>query len=108
MSDSKATLLAHNGPMDHPESAELLEDRHDFPCPYTFKVIGASGTALEKRVVTCVQESLGLEDPPIASVRTAQGGRHEAITIEPVCPDAEAVLALYAALRTLDDVLFLF
>ncbi|MEO0663877.1 MAG: DUF493 domain-containing protein, partial [Planctomycetota bacterium] len=70
--------------MDHPQSAELLEDRHDFPCPYTFKVIGAAGASLEARVVECVQSSLGLDAPPQTRVRTAEGGRHEAVTVEPV------------------------
>ena len=94
--------------MDHPQSAELLDARHDFPCAYTFKVIGASGGALEERVIACVREALGLDAPPPTSVKTASGGRHESVTVEPVCPDAESVLKLYRDLRKLDGVLFLF
>jgi len=93
---------------DRPQSAELLEARHDFPCPYTFKVIGEAGDGLEGRVAACVASELGMDAPPETSVKTASGGRHESITIEPVCPDANAVLDLYAKLRALRGVLFLF
>lgn len=101
--------MVHNGPMtDRPESAELLEARHDFPCPYTFKVIGEAGDGLEQRVAECVSRELRLDAPPETSVKTASGGRHESITVEPVCPDADSVLDLYERLRGLRGVLFLF
>lgn len=87
---------------------ELLEARHKFPCPYTFKVIGQTGTDLELRVAQCAKSQLGLDADPKTSVKTASGGRHESITVEPTCPDAQAVLDLYAALRGLQGVLFLF
>lgn len=87
---------------------ELLEARHSFPCPYTFKVIGQTGAELEARVLRCTRNLLGLEGNPVTSVKTASGGRHESITVEPTCPDAQAVLDLYAALRGLKGVLFLF
>lgn len=97
------------GPMDErPPTLELLEDRHDFPGPYTFKVIGAAGAGLEARVAACVAETLGTEAPPETRVRQTEAGRHESITVEPVCPNAQAVLDLYAALRQLEGVLFLF
>ncbi len=95
--------------MDHqPPTVELLESRHCFPCPFTFKVIGATGTDLPARVTSCVQELLRLETSPSSSVKTAAGGRHESVTVEPVCPDAGSVIDLYAALRELEGVMFLF
>jgi len=101
--------MAHNGGMtDRPESAELLEARHDFPCPYTFKVIGEAGNGLEARVADCVTRELVLAEPPTTAVKSTSGGRHESITVEPVCPDAHAVLDLYERLRALSGVLFLF
>ncbi len=87
---------------------ELLEARHNFPCPYTFKVIGKTGTSLEFRVSACAKDLLGLDVAPPTSVKTTAGGRHESITVEPTCPRAQTVLDLYAALRGLDGVLFLF
>ena len=99
----------HNDVMDdRPPTLELLESRHEFPGPYTFKVIGAAATNLSSRVADCVQSALDLEAAPPTSIKTGEGGRHESVTVEPRCPDAESVLRLYAALRELDGVLFLF
>ncbi|MDG1051467.1 MAG: DUF493 domain-containing protein [Planctomycetota bacterium] len=95
--------------MDHqPPTLELLESRHRFPCPFTFKVIGPTGTHLPARAAACVQASLGLEVPPTFGVKAAAGGRHESVTLEPTCPDATSVIDLYAALRELEGVMFLF
>ena len=95
--------------MDHqPPTVELLEARHSFPCSFTFKVIGATGADLPARAGACVQRCLGLDDAPPSSVKTASGGRHESVTLEPVCPDASSVIAIYAALRQLEGVMFLF
>lgn len=93
---------------ERPPTAELLEARHDFPGPYTFKVIGPADDAFEGRIVECVQNELGLPTPPSTRVKTTAGGRHQSVTIEPRCEDAQTVLDLYAALRKLPDVLFLF
>ncbi|MEM9381637.1 MAG: DUF493 domain-containing protein [Planctomycetota bacterium] len=91
-----------------PPTLELLESRHDFPGPYTFKVIGGANADLPERVARCVQDALELSAPPPTSIKTAEGGRHESVTVEPECPDAASVLRLYAALRELDGVLYLF
>lgn len=93
---------------DQLPTLELLESRHDFPCPYTFKVIGAGDLDLEGSVASCVRAELQLEDAPATSVRKTAGGRHQSVTVEPVCPSAQAVLDLYRALRALEGVLFLF
>jgi len=95
--------------MDHQSlTVELLEARHSFPCPFTFKVIGATGTDLRARASACVQGRLGLDSPPPSTVKTASGGRHESVTLEPVCPDGKSVIDTYAALRQLKGVMFLF
>ena len=87
---------------------ELLEARHSFPCPYTFKVIGAGDIDLEASVAACVRAALALDTDPKTSVRTTEAGRHQSVTVEPECPSARSVLDLYAALRALDGVIFLF
>lgn len=93
---------------NRPPTVELLEARHKFPCAYAFKVIGATGTDLEQRVVECIMAELGTQERPPTSIKEASGGRHESITAEPHCPDAASVIRLYAALRAIDGVLFLF
>lgn len=100
---------AHNACMSEPlPPLELLEERHDFPCRYTFKVIGEADEAFERNVARCVQDELQLEDAPSTSVKSTAGGRHQSITVDPMCPDGESVLRLYRALRTVPGVLFLF
>ena len=89
-------------------SKELLEERHTFPGPYTFKVIGEADEGFEGRIKECVQRELRTNAEPRTSVRTTKGGRHQSVTVEPVCPDADSVLRLYAELRKVDGVMFLF
>ncbi|MEM8713212.1 MAG: DUF493 domain-containing protein [Planctomycetota bacterium] len=89
-------------------SLELLEQRHSFPCRYTFKVIGAADAGFEGRVVACVQRVLDLADPPRSSLKETKGGRHQSITVDPMCPSAQSVLELYRELRGVEGVLFLF
>ncbi len=95
--------------MDDPlPTLELLEQRHDFPCPYTFKVIGVAGAAFESSVAECVRSELDLDETPSTSLKTTSGGRHQSVTIEPTCSDASDVLRLYRALRRVPGVMFLF
>lgn len=93
---------------DRPPTIELLEERHEFPGPYTFKVIGAASDGFRESVAECVRAELGMDAPPETSVKTAAGGRHESVTVEPVCPDAQSVLRVYGALKALPNVVFLF
>ena len=49
--------------MNAAHSLELLERTHDFPCPYTFKVIGKVDNGFSARVVAAVhtrKEAKGL------------------------------------------------
>ncbi|MFT6831362.1 MAG: putative lipoic acid-binding regulatory protein [Planctomycetota bacterium] len=89
-------------------SKELLEQRHAFPCPYIFKVIGTADEGFEARVTACVQRELRTNVQPPSSVRETKGGRHQSVTVEPTCPDADSVLRLYAELRKVEGVMFLF
>ncbi|WP_419191075.1 YbeD family protein [Saltatorellus ferox] len=89
-------------------SRELLEQRHSFPCRYTFKVIGEADEGLQGRVTDCIQRELRTNMQPPSSIRTTKGGRHQSVTVEPTCPDADAVLRLYAELRKVEGVMFLF
>ncbi len=89
-------------------SKELLEERHSFPCPYTFKVIGEADEGFQARIKECVQRELRTNIEPPSSVRETKGGRHQSVTVEPTCPDADSVLRLYAELRKVDGVMFLF
>jgi putative lipoic acid-binding regulatory protein len=78
---------------------ELLENTHHFPGPYVFKVIGQVENGFVARAVAAVREELaGGVDPPF-SVRHTAGGRHVAVTVEPLLFSAHEVIAVYRRLR---------
>jgi putative lipoic acid-binding regulatory protein len=77
---------------------KLLESTHTFPGPYMFKVIGRTDLGFVARTVAAVREEMGdAEDPPY-KVRESVGGRHTAVTLEPVVQTARQVLAIYRRL----------
>jgi uncharacterized protein len=85
--------------------AELLDRTHQFPCAYTFKVIGAADADLADRIVAVVREALSHEFDPPYSVRESRGGRHIAITVEPVVQNSAEVLAVYQVIKTTEGVM---
>ena len=81
---------------------ELLQEQHQFPCTFTFKAIGRSSAGFAAQVVSAVRQELdGTEDPP-HSLRQTSGGRHVAITVEPVVETATQVLAIHRAIGEID------
>ncbi len=86
---------------------ELLNQTHDFPTRVVIKVIGVNRPTLVTEVVTCVRSEMSFEDPPEYSLREARGGRHIAITIEPLLERAEQVLAIYDRLKVLEGIVML-
>ncbi len=84
--------------MGEQRTLELLESTHTFPGPYTFKVIGRTDLGFVARTVAAVRDELNeAEDPPYR-VRQSVGGRHTAVTLEPVVQTAQQVLAVYRRL----------
>ena len=77
----------------------LLESTHTFPGPYIFKVIGKTDLGFVARTVAAVREELGEDADPPYRVRESVGGRHTAVTLEPVVQTARQVLAIYRRLR---------
>jgi putative lipoic acid-binding regulatory protein len=89
-------------------TVDLLEQTHDFPCPYVFKAIGKADKGFQARVVAAVREELNFEIDPPARIREAVGGRHLSITLEPVVQSAHQVLAVYRRLKLLEGMVMLF
>jgi len=69
---------------------DLLEQTHTFPCPYAFKIIGKADAGFSARVVTIVREELRIEVDPPHHVRGSVGGRHLAVTLEPIVGSASS------------------
>jgi uncharacterized protein len=93
--------------MDSLPSLELLEANHTFPGPYQFKVIGRVENGFIARVVAAVREELAFPVDPAYTVREARGGRHVAVTLEPMLPSAGHVLAVYRRLGALEGLVLL-
>jgi hypothetical protein len=94
--------------LDDLPSIELLREAHSFPGAYVFKAIGRSDDGFAARVVAAVRDELKLEIDPPYRCREAVGGRHVAVTLEPVLESAEAVLAVYRRLMKTPGLVLLF
>jgi putative lipoic acid-binding regulatory protein len=88
-------------------SVEMLESRHNFPCPFIFKVIGAAEENFIARVISEVRHELNMEIDPHYTMRSTKNGAHIAITLEPECESAQQVLAIYSRLSGMDGVVML-
>lgn len=91
----------------HLPPRELLLETHNFPCPYTFKVIGESNEEFVQNIVAAVRLGMKYDfDPPFRSKETA-AGRHISLTFEPVVDNPDQVLAVYAELQQQQGVVML-
>jgi putative lipoic acid-binding regulatory protein len=89
-------------------SADLLERTHDFPCTFTFKVIGKVDNGFSARVIAAIREALHAEADPPFRVREAAGGRHISVTVEPLVQTAEQVLAVYRRIALIAGLVLVF
>jgi putative lipoic acid-binding regulatory protein len=87
---------------------ELLEDTHQFPCPYLFKIIGKPDREFVTRVVAEFSAELGGGAEVPYRVRDAVGGRHVSVTLEPMVQSAQQVVAIYRRLGALDGLVIMF
>ena len=88
-------------------SVESLESHHNFPCAYTFKVIGSTDNNFLARVIKAVRHELEMDVDLEYSVRSTKNGAHIAITLEPNCESPQQVLAIYSRLSGMNGVVML-
>jgi putative lipoic acid-binding regulatory protein len=93
--------------MNESSAIELLEANHKFPCPYLFKVIGRQEKGFVARVVAAVRDEMAESIDPPFKVRETAGGRHVAVSLEPVMQTADQVLAVYRRIRTVAGLVML-
>ena len=93
--------------VDHFESIELLESTHLFPSRFMIKVIGTTDDDFVGRTVEAVRQGLQASIDPPYRTRSTAGGRHVAVTFEPVVKSAEQVLAVYRCIRDLQGLVLL-
>lgn len=93
--------------MNDDPAIELLESTHDFPCAYTFKIIGRAEEHFVGRVLTAARGELPADAEPPFSSRKTSSGRHVSVTLEPRCETAQQVLDIYRALQEVEGIVLL-
>ncbi|RMH00290.1 MAG: DUF493 family protein [Deltaproteobacteria bacterium] len=91
---------------DVAESKALLEATHAFPGSYVFKAFGPAGDAFESGVVAAAATVVERERIRVAR-RESGSGRKVCVTLDVDVASADEVLAIYAALRTVDALVLL-
>lgn len=94
--------------MEYRQEIDLLESTHLFPGTYQFKVIGATEDDFVGRVLSAVQEEIPAPSDVDYSLRTMRAGRHVGVTLNIAVQSPEQVLALYARIREVQGLAFLF
>lgn len=90
--------------MERDEALELLKAQHIFPGPYDFRVVVRTGSA-SAVVTTAVRAAVpGLSVSGVTE-KPSRKGTYVALRIATTCLSAEMVLAVYAILQELDEVL---
>ncbi len=98
---------ACRGPLLTADALKLLEEHHQFPGPYTFKVIGFAGEAFLAAVKEAAQGVLGSADDYELSTRPSSAGRYVSISLDADMRDSAQVLDMYTALKQVQGVVVL-
>jgi uncharacterized protein len=76
---------------------EALRQAHEFPCRYTFKVIGENTTVFMARAIEVVRLVLPRAVPE-TSTRESRYGKAQSVTLVVEVPSAELVVAIHKGL----------
>ncbi len=88
--------------MTSEHARELLAATHPFPGVYTIKAIGRARPGFVDHIVQAARCALERAADVQHSVRTTPQGRHVAVTLQLSVLTPEEVLAVYAALKTIE------
>ncbi|MCF8032687.1 MAG: DUF493 domain-containing protein [Desulfarculaceae bacterium] len=90
-------------PASREESLQLLEQFHDFPGPYMFKVIAFDSEDLAAEVRRQAEAVLGpLTEQGSVRTRPSSGGKYLSVTLEAELASAEQVLQVYESLKQVE------
>ncbi len=84
----------HIDPFPTPFSCKEKPDI-EYPCPWTYKVIGMSADALKKAIATV----MGEREVMITPSHTSSGGKYCSMNVEVVLEDDETRLRYYQNLK---------
>jgi len=86
-------------------SITRLQEVHDFPGRYLFKVFGTNSPAFVEAVRQALVEELEEASPDFAlSTRESARGKHVCVTLDTLVQTPEQVHELYLAFRNVDGV----
>ncbi|MEO2266807.1 DUF493 family protein YbeD [Pseudoalteromonas sp. YIC-656] len=74
----------------------------EFPCPFTFKVMGLANVELTEQVLTVMQEHAPGDYAP--KTKASSKGNYESVTIVATVTSKEHIEIIYTELGGLDDV----
>ncbi|MCB2191424.1 MAG: DUF493 domain-containing protein [Deltaproteobacteria bacterium] len=94
--------------VERQQALKRLEEHHDFPCVYMFKVIGYNSGELAQEVRRAAETVLGpiMGKNEIRS-RPSSGDKYLAVTIETKVESSAQVLDVYDALKALEGLIAL-
>ena len=93
---------------DYRPSVELLESTHSFPCQYQIKAIGRTEGDFVSQALAAVVGELASALELDYTIRSTQGGRHVALTLDITVQNAEQVRSIYAKLHEVKGLTLLF
>jgi uncharacterized protein len=94
---------------DESQLLELLRAQHDFPGPFTFKVICRNIDGIAERIRAAAAGAVELVEPAApARERASTGARFVSLTLDLVVRRPEHILELYRVLRGQDGVISCF
>ncbi len=87
------------------EFLDKLDDIHEFPCDFFFKVIGDNSPEF---VAQCVQGTVNVLGPVSIDVKTRESskGNHVSITLSAQLDSSELVLEVFKILQGIEGVKF--
>lgn len=89
---------------DNQESLRLLEEYHQFPGEYTFKIIGPNSHAWFAMVKQAAESVLGNIGDCLQTSASSSSQRYQSLSLCVHVADAAKVLEVYAALKKVPDV----
>jgi len=83
---------------------QSLDEMIDFPCDYTFKVMGKSDILIIEDVIKKMEEIIEREiNRELISLKESSGGKYNSYTIRVFLKEAEELKKIYEYLKTLKD-----
>ena len=84
---------------------EALNEAHEFPCRYVFKVIGPNDSEFTEGAVAVVRAALPNQEPELSRRETKSGGS-QSVTLVVEATSAEVVASIHEALGRIPRVRF--